>query len=183
MNILILEIGNFEEFKSRWHYFWNIWPREITYFKFYSSMTSIWKIVQFYYFINILDACEYNNISLFICSLKESLKTRCFHWRHYHEVGRIKQVHPHHSKASQVQVELNHNISLSIHDDHHGGSTEGAGGIRRQGLTPGESPTRSGGRSRRGRRHWTATPVKKCGILKKGVQKSIKNIDLRPDSF
>ena len=121
MNILILEIGNFEEFKSRWHYFWNIWPREITYFKFYSNMTSIWKIVQFYYFINILDACEYNNISLFICSLK----------------------------ASQVQVELNHNISLSIHDDHHGGSTEGAGDIGRQRLTPGKSPTRSGGRSRR----------------------------------
>ena len=65
MNILILEIGNFEEFKSRWQYFWNIWPREIIYLKFYSSMTSIWKIV----------ACEY-------LLIEEITQSR----RHYHKV-------------------------------------------------------------------------------------------------
>jgi len=66
-------------------------------------------------------------------------------------------------RLPKYQVELNHNISLTIHDNHHGGSTEGAGDIGRQRLTPGKSPTRSGGRSRRKRRHLTSTPVKKCG--------------------
>ena len=46
-------------------------------------------------------------------------------------------------------MELNHNTSLTINNVHHSGSTEGAGDIGRQRLTPGKSPTRSGGRSRR----------------------------------